>query len=254
MNPQADNRITCAIHQPNLFPRLSTLAKLYTADIWIVLDDVQFNHRDYQHRARLADRHNTQHQQWLSLPVHKPFGRSTRVNEVLLHEPDISVRRIRQLVRQYYGQASRWNAVRDLVADVAAAATLSTRLIDVAELSTRLLLRHLGWRGHIIRSSTLSPRSERSARLADLTLLVGADEYLCGTGGAKYLNEAPFNRHDLQVRYFTLPNDVRWQAGNKISALHWMTELTRSSLDTLFGRTQRMTPSQKAVARLQILL
>ena len=34
--------LLCAIHQPNFFPRLSTLAKLYTADIWIVLDDVQF--------------------------------------------------------------------------------------------------------------------------------------------------------------------------------------------------------------------
>ncbi|MFW6692959.1 WbqC family protein [Streptomyces sp. MAR4 CNX-425] len=42
----------CAIHQPNLFPRLSTLAKLYAADRWIVLDDVQFARRDYQHRAR----------------------------------------------------------------------------------------------------------------------------------------------------------------------------------------------------------
>ncbi|MGC5010117.1 WbqC family protein [Streptosporangium sp. DT93] len=44
----------CAIHQPNLFPRLVTLAKLFAADYWIVLDDVQFARRDYQHRARLA--------------------------------------------------------------------------------------------------------------------------------------------------------------------------------------------------------
>lgn len=40
----------CAIHQPNLFPRLSTLAKLFVADCWIVLDEVQFTCRDYQHR------------------------------------------------------------------------------------------------------------------------------------------------------------------------------------------------------------
>ncbi|GAA3826752.1 hypothetical protein GCM10022226_54450 [Sphaerisporangium flaviroseum] len=44
----------CAIHQPNLFPRLTTLAKLFAADYWIVLNDVQFTRRDYQHRARLA--------------------------------------------------------------------------------------------------------------------------------------------------------------------------------------------------------
>ncbi|WP_436849202.1 WbqC family protein [Streptomyces atriruber] len=44
----------CAIHQPNLWPRLTTLAKLFAADHWIVLDDVQFARRDYQHRARIA--------------------------------------------------------------------------------------------------------------------------------------------------------------------------------------------------------
>jgi hypothetical protein len=32
----------CAIHQPNFLPRLSTLAKIYAADVWVVLDDVQF--------------------------------------------------------------------------------------------------------------------------------------------------------------------------------------------------------------------
>lgn len=28
----------CAIHQPNFMPRLTTLAKLFAADHWIVLD------------------------------------------------------------------------------------------------------------------------------------------------------------------------------------------------------------------------
>jgi hypothetical protein len=45
--------LVCAIHQPNFFPRLSTLAKLYAADVWVILDDVQFSRRDYQHRCYL---------------------------------------------------------------------------------------------------------------------------------------------------------------------------------------------------------
>lgn len=45
--------LLCAIHQPNFFLRLSTLAKVYTADIWIILDNVQFTRRDYQHRCYL---------------------------------------------------------------------------------------------------------------------------------------------------------------------------------------------------------
>lgn len=249
-----DNRITCAIHQPNLFPRLSTLAKLYAADIWVVLDDVQFNHRDYQHRARLASLDNEQHQQWLSLPVHKPFGRSTRINEVLLLEPDKSARRVSQLVHQYYGHAPYWHVIEDLVAEVSAAVALSSRLVDVTEVSTRVLLERLGWGGHVVRSSTLAARLERSIRLADLTLAVGADEYLCGTGGAKYLDEAPFTEHSLPVRYFSLPDDPRWRADRSVSALYWMSGMERASLDEVFGTHGRMSLPRKALGQLRSLL
>lgn len=42
----------CAIHQPNLFPRLITLAKLFPTDYWIALDDdVQFTRCGYQHSS-----------------------------------------------------------------------------------------------------------------------------------------------------------------------------------------------------------
>jgi hypothetical protein len=213
--------LTCAIHQPNLFPRLSTLAKLYAADIWIVLDDVQFNYRDYQHRARLAAFDDATHQQWLSLPVHRPFGRSTRINEVLLLDPDKSARRVMQLVQQHYGRAPYWNELRGLVQEVAPAVAVSTRLADVTEVSTRLLLKQMGWRGSVVRSSELAA--------------IGADEYLCGTGGAKYLDEAPFREHGIHVRYVGLPDGGQWQAGRKVSALHWMVALDETSLCRTLG-------------------
>lgn len=217
--------LTCAIHQPNIFPRLSTLAKLYAADIWIVLDNVQFNHRDYQHRARLAAPDDLQHGQWLSLPVHRPFGRSTRINEVLLLEPDKSARRVMQLVQQHYGRAPHWEELRGVVQEVAAAIAVGARLAEVTEISTRLLLDLLGWRGSVVRSSDLAARQERSARLADLALAVGADEYLCGTGGAKYLDEWPFREYGILVSYFGMPDRDPWPAARKVSALHWVAEM-----------------------------
>ena len=222
--------LTCAIHQPNLFPRLSTLTKLLAADIWIVLDDVQFNHRDYQHRARLAALDDVTRQQWLSLPVHRPFGRSTLIKEVLLLDPGKSARRVTQLVQQYYGRARHWNDLRDMVGEVATAIAVSTRLADVTEVSTRLLLKRLGWRGSVVRSSELAARQGRSARLADLSLAIGADEYLCGTGGTKYLDERPFRDYSIGVRYINLPNDDRSTAGRKVSALHRMSTTEAASL------------------------
>ena len=123
---------TCAIHQPNLFPRLSTLAKLYAADVWVVLDDVQLNMRDYQHRTPLLSPDMRQ-EQWLSLPVHRPFGRSTRINEALLLDQAKSARRVSELIRQYYGQCRQWPALRPIIDAVAAEVQLSNYLVDTAE-------------------------------------------------------------------------------------------------------------------------
>jgi WbqC-like protein family len=232
------NRITCAIHQPNLFPRLSTLAKLYAADIWVVLDDVQFNGRDYQHRARLAVLENAHQQQWITLPVHKPLGRNTRINEVRLLEQLKSARRVGQLVQQHYGRAPYWSALAPFVQTVAAATSTSGRLADVTELSTRLLLEYLGWRGRVVRSSSLIASPERSARLADLAYGVGATEYLCGTGGAKYLSVAPFVTRGIDVRYYSLPEGTKLRLGGKVSALYWLATTERATLlETILGNS-----------------
>ncbi|WP_084143991.1 WbqC family protein [Amycolatopsis taiwanensis] len=207
---------SCAIHQPNFFPRPSTLAKLVRADVWVVLDDVQFNARDYQHRARLATLADPAAQRWLTVPVHRPHGRDTRINELLLADPDLSRRRVGQLVRQYYGRSRHWPAASACVDEVLVALELSPRLTDVAEVSTRALLARLGWAGRVVRSSTLTARNDRSARLADLTKAVGADTYLCGPGGSRYLDEGAFTELGLTVSY---PEPPRWTRAPGIRAI-----------------------------------
>ncbi|MFF7798013.1 WbqC family protein [Streptomyces olivaceus] len=46
-------------------PRLTTLAKLFASDHWIVLDDVQFARCDYQHRARITTLDGLGPNRWL---------------------------------------------------------------------------------------------------------------------------------------------------------------------------------------------
>jgi hypothetical protein len=228
-------RLTCAIHQPNLFPRLSTLAKLYAADIWVVLDDVQLNMRDYQHRARLLSP-DTRQAQWLSLSVHRPFGQSTRINEALLLDQAKTARRVSELIRQYYGQCRQWWALRPIVDAVAAEIQLSSSLVDVAELSTRLLLEHMGWHGKIVRSSAFTVRQERSARLADLVVAVGASEYLCGTGGARYLDKTLFRKRCITVQYARLPEIAALYEHRRVSGLWWFAAVDWAELRELFWK------------------
>jgi hypothetical protein len=67
------------------------------------------------------------------------------------------------------------------------------RLADVTGPTTIEMMRLVGWPGVIHRSSDLRVRSSgRPERLADLASAVGAATYLCGTGGSRNLDPAPF--------------------------------------------------------------
>ncbi|MFI0941128.1 WbqC family protein [Streptomyces sp. NPDC021020] len=211
----------CAIHQPNLLPRLSTLAKLYAADIWVVLDDVQFARRDYQHRARLAALDDPQRQRWLSVETRLPDGRSTLVRDALLADPRRAARRLSYLPAQHYRTSRHWQLLHAVLEPVVDTVSEAVGTAAVAEATTRALLKLLGWRGTIVRSSDLAASSDRSLRLADLTTAVGADTYLCGTGGWRYLDRRPFVERQLTVHAFRPPAVVGdlWTEATTISAL-----------------------------------
>ncbi|MCX5317789.1 WbqC family protein [Streptomyces sp. NBC_00154] len=143
----------CAVHQPNFLPRLSTLAKLFAADCWIVLDDVQFTRRDYQHRARLASTSHPDRHQWLSIPTHLPHGRSTVIRDAVLVDPERSRRRVMHMLAQQYGSCPEWPVLRHEPDSALVQFRQSDKTADVAEASTRMLLNLVGWEGRILYSS-----------------------------------------------------------------------------------------------------
>lgn len=214
----------CAIHQPNFLPRLTTLAKLFAADYWIVLDDVQFTRRDYQHRARLADLDDPARQQWLTIPTRLPQGRSTPIRDAVINEFGLARRRTAGMLRQHFGDSPHWPAlaqVLDLVLD----AFITGKTAAVAETSTRVLLDLLGWRGQILTSSHLPARPSRSQRLADLATVTGARAYLCGTGGMTYLDPLPFTDQGIDVIPYQAPTGGLWQQARSLSAIHPLMQL-----------------------------
>ncbi|MGW3171037.1 WbqC family protein [Streptomyces sp. NPDC001153] len=212
----------CAVHQPNLFPRLSTLAKLFVADRWIVLDDVQFARRDYQHRARLVALDDPTRQQWLTLPTRLPRGRPTLISQARLVDPCRSRRTVQLLVRQYYGRSHHWDAVRDVLDSVLDRLDATDHVVSIARASTLALLSALGWTGQVLSSSGIPTRQGRSERLAGLAVATGSTHYLCGTGGMRYLDSAPFDAHGIPVVPFHTPVDTDnplWQSARRSTSL-----------------------------------
>jgi len=209
----------CAIHQPNLFARLSTVAKLFAADYWIVLDDVQFTRRDYQHRTRLAALDDPARQQWLSLSTHLPHGRDTLIHQARITEPERCARRTTQLLAQHYRASRHWPDLHSHLGPIADLFATTDRTAQIAEASTRVLLSLLGWKGIVVHSSLLNARPGRSRRLADLAAVTQAATYLCGTGGMKYLDLDLFKQRGVNVTAFRTPDTGIWTHARTISTL-----------------------------------
>ncbi|MFD5748095.1 WbqC family protein [Streptomyces sp. NPDC127033] len=197
---------------------MTTLAKLFAADYWIVLDDVQFTRRDYQHRARLGALDGPDRRQWLTIPTRLPHGRPTLIRDALIDDPDRARRKTAGILRQHYGASPHWPALARVL-DPVLDAFDTGRTAAVTEASTRLLLYLLGWQGKILTSSDLPSRPDRSQRLADLSAVTGARAYVCGTGGMTYLDPAPFAAGGIAVMPFQPPTTNIWSSGRRLSAL-----------------------------------
>ncbi|MFE7466083.1 WbqC family protein [Streptomyces sp. NPDC057499] len=222
-----------------MFPRLATLAKLFAADTWIVLDDVQFTRRDYQHRTRLASLTDPDRTRWLSIPTHLPQGRRTAIQDARIADPALGRRRTEAMIRQEYGASPDWPALQTALEPVWAVFDTG-RTAAVAETSTRVLLDLLGWNGHVLATSGLPARPERSQRLADLTAAAGAGTYLCGTGGMTYLDPAPFTARGITVAPFLPPTTGIWATARRVTAL-WA--LAHLGPDALAARLRALASS-----------
>jgi hypothetical protein len=209
----------CAIHQPNLFPRMRTLGKLFSASKWVVLTHVQANLRDFQQRALFADYRDVESQQWFSLRLDRPsLGRSTQIWELTLSSPKDSATALLESLRHRYRRSPYWRELWPSLESGIEELSLQGSLEGFSTASTEYLLRLARWDGSIVRDHLIETRQERTQRLVDLCAGVGATTYLCGRGGARYLDESEFISSGLEVRYYSYPSD----ATDRLSSLDYL--------------------------------
>jgi hypothetical protein len=166
----------------------------------------------------------------MSLSVALPSGRSTEIRDVSILDSETCRRRVARMTRQAHGRGLHWEPVGNVVDQVVHLIEQTDRLAEIAIASTQSLLELVGWTGEIVRSSDLVARTERSLRLADLTLAVGAAAYICGTGGSRYLEGDVFADVGLGVQYFSCPESGVWAGASRVSAIAALAEDGRAFL------------------------
>lgn len=221
-NSSEPRGVVCAIHQPNLLPRMATLAKIAAADVWIVLDTVQAARRDWQHRTRLARLADPEARQWLSIETHRPQGRATSIADTTAADPAKAAKRIEGMLADAYRASPHWETVRQIASRTVEILTATGSVPAAATASAAAMLDAIGWKGAIVHASTLSARTERTDRLTDLCAGVGAAAYLCGTGGLRYVDPDRFAHSGIELVPFTAPGPEAgpvWHEARQITGM-----------------------------------
>jgi hypothetical protein len=170
-----------AVHQPQYLPWLGYFAKFDRADIFVVLDTVQFKKNEWQNRNRIK---TAQGPQWLTVPVQYRFPQ--RINEVSINNHDRWQHKHWQTLVSNYRKAPYWEYFAPVMEEM-----LTQPWDSIARLnlfSVKRIAQILGITTPLYVASELPPfPDDPDERLVAIAKHFAADFYLAGSGGRDYM-------------------------------------------------------------------
>jgi WbqC-like protein len=189
------------IHQPLLLPWLGYLDRMLRSDLFILLDHVQFERRNYQNRTRIRFDGEAR---WFTVPVVQ-HSREERIIDKRIDNSSCSADR-------WWGSRhfkTLCHAYRDAPFFDDYAPHLRSilhsrceRLVDLDLALLELVRTALDIRTPIVRSSELGVGGRKSELMLNLCRAVEANVLLGGMGGSReYLDAGAFERAGIEVAW-----------------------------------------------------
>ncbi len=212
--------------QPTFLPWQGYFGMVAAADVFVLLDDFQFQRHSFhqRNRIRLADGTET----WISIPVaHPRDGEFPILAEAAPLVDAKWRRRLKTTLDQSYGRTAHHAALRAPIDEWIDSTWMSVADMNIAFI--QLVARLLGFDPLWRRSSEIGSTGQRSARVLDLLRRTAASTYLCARGSFDYMVEdGLFPVDDIEVVF----QDFEPQRYPQRRADDFMSHL--SVLDALF--------------------
>jgi hypothetical protein len=180
-----------AIHQPEHLPWLGFFEKMLRADLFVLLDDVQFAKGDFQNRNRVKGAGGAQ---WLTVPVIHKFPQ--RIDEVLIAGNDWQAKHWKTL-RSCYARAAHFETFAPLFDDFYRRPW--AKLSDLNVAAIELVARALGVERKWVLASELKVGGQKSELVLNICKAVGARAYYSGRAGSTYLDGEAFRRAGIEI-------------------------------------------------------
>ena len=242
-----------AIHQPNFLPWLGYFNKIARADVFIVLDNVQFSKTGgtWTNRVRLAIQDQAK---WVTVPIVRSYHGLRLISEMRISEGPWRARLLRT-VQNAYGGAPHAAVVFPLVERLVSNPTDVLVDYNVSAIRSLLLAFKLE-RAELVMASSLGATGHGTDLLVDLVKAVAGTAYLCGGGASGYQEDERFARAGIELVYQDFRHPVyrqgrdRFMAGLSIvdTLMHCGFDETRT---LLLGQTRRAPQEELGHASLE---
>lgn len=212
---------TVVIHQPDFLPYLGFFHRLLSADLYIVLDNVQFLRRGWHHRDKIKTKHG---ESWLTIGIQKA-SQDTRINKIYLNENDWKQNHLNSFYLNYKN-ASFYNEIIPYVEKLYDKDY--DKMIDFNFASIEMLLEMFNINIKIEFESTYNLSSKSNELLIELLKSVDSNKYLSGIGAKDYFDKEIFEKAKIEVVWQDFKHPTYQQVNG-----HFIPYL--SSIDLLFN-------------------
>lgn len=202
--------VIVAIHQPNYLPYYGYFDKIRNSDVFVFLDNVQFEKNSYTNRNRIK---TPQRWCWLTVPVVKaPLDTQIKDMEIDPH-PDWQEDHWKSFVFNY-GSAPFFYKSRAL--EIIYKNFKWEKLFLLNETLIVTLCALFGLDAEFVNASQLNVEGSGTDLLLNICKKLKADVYLSGKSGRNYLEHGKFRRNGIEVSFQHFEHPVyRQQFGNE---------------------------------------
>jgi hypothetical protein len=175
--------MTISIHQPNFFPYYPFFQKMKESDVFVILTRCQFEKNNYQNRFNKDGR-------WHTMSVNKGLD---PINTKVYINPEKDWERIKNNLPDYKNILNQFD---DCISSNLSETNVSVimKIRDILGIKTEILLDYP--------TDLLS-----TERLVDICLKNGANKYISGISGSKYLDLDLFKENNIDV-VFQNPDEM----------------------------------------------
>ena len=184
------------IHQPQYLPWLPYFSKISMADVFVFLDEVQYQKNGIQNRNELK---NSNGRFWLTVPVSVNLG--DNLSQVRVANNNWIKKHIKS-IRVNYAKAENFIFFEDYIEPILLKDF--SKLVDLnIELIKTISDKYFNLKTQFIRQSEMLTQGKGSDLILEICKISKVEKYLSGPSGRNYLNEESFKKNDIELEYLT---------------------------------------------------